>query len=57
MVATYKRVVAVQKELAELGARYGSHPDGWRTSGNVAERPNGGWEPGCGSEVSLEPSG
>src|SRR5262245_7348690 len=34
MLATYEGVIAIQKELAELSARFGGYPDGWGTFGN-----------------------
>ena len=36
MVATYERVVEVQKELQRLAAPHGGQVAGWETAGNVA---------------------
>ncbi len=38
MLPTYKGVIAVQKELAEISEPFGGVPDGWGTFGN---RPGG----------------
>jgi regulator of RNase E activity RraB len=38
MLATYKGVLAVQEELAELGKQFRGRPDGWGSFGNG---PNG----------------
>ena len=35
MVATYERLVAVQRELDELVGPLGAHTDGWGTFGNA----------------------
>jgi regulator of RNase E activity RraB len=34
MLATYESVIAIQKELAEIGEQFGGFPDGWGTFGN-----------------------
>jgi regulator of RNase E activity RraB len=34
MLATHDGVLAVQRELGEIGARVGGRPDGWGTFGN-----------------------
>src|SRR5947209_14169101 len=39
MLATYDGIMAVQKELAELGAPFGGRPDGWGSFGNKHEGP------------------
>lgn len=36
MLATYENVIAIQKELANIGQRFGAVPDGWGTFGNGA---------------------
>jgi regulator of RNase E activity RraB len=38
MVATYEAVLAIQRELETISARFGGFPDGWGTFGNG---PNG----------------